>query len=302
MKIKAISLIIITCFVIASCETIGINNLGINNIGDVFSSLQSGFSNSGSQSNSTQSSNSQSGSTQSSGTQNNSSQNRTTTTAAPVQVTRDDPNRRADPDAANWDIAALDTAANVDYLTGIEKDVILEMNKVRTNPQKYVELYIQPLLRYFNGNNYSVPGQITIITQEGVAAVNSCITVLNMANSVDILTPERGLSLAAKDHVTDQSRTGQTGHNGSDNSTPETRMRRYGVFGRTWTYGENIDYGDTNGREIVCSLVIDDGVPNRGHRTSIMNSAFTQTGVGYGTHTQYRTICTITYAAGYSSN
>jgi hypothetical protein len=216
--------------------------------------------------------------------------------------TNNDPNKRADPDAANWDIAVLDTAANVDYLTGIEKDVILEMNKVRTNPKKYAELYIQPRLKYYSGKDYSVPGQITILTQEGVTAVNGCITALNRASSVGILVPERGLSLAAKDHVTDQSKTGQTGHNGSDRSTPETRMKRYGVFGGTWTLGENIAYGNTAGREIICSLLIDDGVPNRGHRTNIMNRAFTQTGVAYGTHTQYRTSCTITYANGYKGN
>jgi uncharacterized protein YkwD len=78
-------------------------------------------------------------------------------------------------------------------------------------------------------------------------------------------------------------------------------MKRYGVFGGSWTLGENIAYGDTTGREIICSLLIDDGVPNRGHRTNIMNKAFTQTGCAYGTHTQYRTSCTITYANGYSS-
>jgi uncharacterized protein YkwD len=209
---------------------------------------------------------------------------------------------RSDPDAANWDIAALDTAANVSYLTGIEKDVILEMNKVRTDPKKYAELYLQPRLKYYDGKKYSVPGQITIITQEGVAAVNDCITALSTASSVGILTPEKGLSLAAKDHVTDQSKTGQTGHNCSDGSTPETRMKRYGAFSGTWTWGENISYGEANGREIVCSLLIDDGVSSRGHRTNIMNKAFTQTGVAYGTHARYRTSCTINYAKGYVSN
>ena len=221
----------------------------------------------------------------------------------PVQpAARNEQSRRGDPDAANWNIAVLDTAANADYLTDIEKDVILEMNKVRTDPKKYVELYIQPRLRYFNGRNYSVPGQITVVTQEGVAAVNACITALNRANSAGVLMPERGLSLAAKDHVADQSRTGQTGHNGSDRSTPETRMKRYGAFRGSWTYGENIAYGENTGRDIVCGLLIDDGVPSRGHRDNIMNRAFTQAGVGYGTHTQYRTSCTITYASGYASN
>ena len=209
---------------------------------------------------------------------------------------------RDDPDAANWDIETLDTARDADYLSAIEKDVILEMNKVRTNPKKYAELYLQPRLKYYNGKNYSVPGQITIVTQEGIAAVNSCITALNRAGSAGILIPEKGLSLAAKDHVADQSKTGQIGHNGSDKSTSETRMKRYGEFSGSWTYGENIAYGEKTGRDIVCGLLVDDGVPNRGHRTNIMNKAFTQTGVGFGTHTRYRTSCTITYANGYTSN
>lgn len=222
-----------------------------------------------------------------------------TTTQATPQNTQ---SKRSDPDAANWNIALLDTAANVNYLTDIEKDVILEMNKVRADPKKYSELYIKPRLKYFNGRNYSVPGQITLVTQEGAAAVNDCVTALNKASSAGVLSPERGLSLAAKDHVTDQSKTGQVGHNGSDNSTPETRMKRYGVFRGSWTYGENISYGDVSGRDIICSLLIDDGVPNRGHRTNIMNKAFTQTGTGIGTHKQYRTSCAIGYAHGYVSN
>jgi uncharacterized protein YkwD len=267
--LKKIISVFCICFLIISCGTIGINLGGLS---------------APSQSNSA-----------------SSSQSRDPVTSS--QPTRIDPNRRGDPDAANWNIAVLDTAANVDYLTGIEKDVILEMNKVRNNPKKYAELYIQPRVRYYSGNNYSVPGQITIITQEGAAAVNGCVTALNRANSVGVLTPEKGLSLAAKDHVTDQSRTGQTGHDGSDRSTPETRMKRYGIFsGSMIGGGENIAYGDATGREIVCSLLIDDGVPSRGHRTNIMSRDFTQTGVAYGTHTRYRTTCTITYANGYISN
>jgi uncharacterized protein YkwD len=279
MKAKAVILLAAVCL-IASCETLE------KNIGGMFSSSQPA------------SSNAPRTPAQTRQPEANDQQRQT---GIPVNSSLP-AGGRADPDAANWNIAALDTAANASYLTGIEKDVILEMNKVRTNPKKYAELYIQPRLRYYNGRNYSVPGQITIITQEGAAAVNACIAALGRADSAGVLAPEKGLSLAAKDHVTDQSRTGQTGHNGSDRSTPETRMKRYGTFGGSWTYGENIAYGSSAGREIVCDLLIDDGVPSRGHRTNIMNKAFVQTGVGYGNHSQYRTSCTITYAGGYSSN
>ena len=268
---------LVLCFLVFSCETFG--------------SLFAGDSSS-SQNNPPKS--------QSTASTGSGSQSGTTITSS--QPARNDPNRRNDPDASNWDIAVLDTAADADYLLGIEKDVVLEMNKVRNNPKKYAELYIQPRLKYYNGKNYSVPGQITIMTQEGSSAVNACITALNKASAVGVLATEKGISLAAKDHAADQSKTGQTGHNGSDRSTPEIRMKRYGAFSGSWTLGENIAYGDTTGRDIVCSLLIDDGVPSRGHRTNIMNKNFTQTGVGFGTHSQYRTSCTITYANGYKSN
>ncbi|GHU62947.1 lipoprotein [Spirochaetia bacterium] len=211
-----------------------------------------------------------------------------------------DPQRRAAPDSSNWDIEKLDTAKDADYLSGIEKDVVLEMNMVRSDPKKYAVLYIQPKLQYFNGNNYSVPGQITLVTQEGKKAVDGCIAALSKMKSVALLTPELGLSLGAKDHTNDQGKTGQTGHDGSDRSTPFTRINRYGSGYKT--AGENLAYGGTSGRDMVTQLLIDDGVPSRGHRTNIMNKDFSQTGVSFGTHAQYRTMCAITYASGYTSN
>jgi uncharacterized protein YkwD len=217
-----------------------------------------------------------------------------------VSSARFDPAKRGDPDAANWDIAKLDTAKDADYLSGVEKDVVLETNKVRTDPKKYAELYIQPRLKYFSGKNYSVPGQITIVTQEGAAAVNGCIAALNRAKAAGILSPESGLTRAVYDHAADQGKTGQTGHGGSDGSTPFTRIARYGKGGNP--AGENISYGGNTGRDIVCQLLIDDGVPSRGHRTNIMNGSYTQTGVGFGTHPQYRYMCAIVYAKGYTSN
>jgi uncharacterized protein YkwD len=79
-------------------------------------------------------------------------------------------------------------------------------------------------------------------------------------------------------------------------------MKRYGRFTGSWTLGENIAYGGATGRDIICMLLIDDGVPSRGHRDNIMNRAFTQAGVACGTHSRYRTSCTIGYANGYVSN
>jgi uncharacterized protein YkwD len=210
-----------------------------------------------------------------------------------------DPDKRGDPDAANWDIETLDPAIGADYLTGVEKDVILEMNKARSDPKKYAELYIRPTLKYYDGKNYTKPGQITIVTQEGAAAVNACISALTKSKSAGVLQAEKGIWLAAKDHAVDQSKTGRTGHDGSDGSDPFKRMKRYG--GGYNTAGENCAYGPNTGRDIVVQFLIDDGVPSRGHRKNIMNGAFSQTGVSVQTHPEFRYCCVIDYANGYVS-
>ncbi len=197
-------------------------------------------------------------------------------------------------DADKWDIATLDTARNADYLSTVEKDVILEMNKARTNPSLYAELYITPRTKKFDGKVYNG----TLMTNEGVAVVNECISYMKKAKALPVLNPEKGLSLAAQQHSSTQGETNQTGHTGVDGSTPFTRIEKYGTFK---TAGENISYGAMSGRDIVVQLLIDDGVSSRGHRKNIMNKDFSSSGVGFTKkHKTYGSVCVITYAGGYS--
>lgn len=196
-------------------------------------------------------------------------------------------------DTDKWDIAKLDTARNVDYLSTIEKDVILEMNKARSNPTLYAELYITPRTKKFDGKIYND----SIVTNEGITVVNECISYMKKSKPLSILNPEKGLSLAAQYHSSTQGETNQTGHTGVDGSDPFSRIKKYGTFK---TAGENIDYGANSGRDIVVQLLIDDGVSSRGHRKNIMNKDFSSTGVGYTKkHKAYGSVCVITYAGGY---
>ena len=188
---------------------------------------------------------------------------------------------------------------NVNYLSRVEKDVILEMNKVRTDPQKYAQLYLQPELQYYDGKTYRKPGQIAMITSEGKEAVEECIAALSKMAKGSALSPELGLSRAAKDHADDQGRTGQTGHTGSDGSDFISRIQRYG--GGYLSVGENIAYGDDVARDIVIRLLIDDGLPSRGHRTNIMNPQYTKTGIAVGSHPRYGSMCVIDLADKYTS-
>merc|ERR1712062_773361 len=89
-----------------------------------------------------------------------------------------------------------------------------------------------------------------------------------------------GLTMAAKDHVKDQSVRGGVGHQGSDGSSFSERFQRYGCW--SGISGENVCYGQNSARNIVMSLIVDDGVPTRGHRSNIFHSQFNFVGIACG--------------------
>ncbi len=77
-------------------------------------------------------------------------------------------------------------------------------------------------------------------------------------------------------------------------------MDRYGKWLKA--AGENIDYGYNKADRIVLSLLVDDGVPNRGHRKSILNPQFKVIGVAQGTHKTYDYMFVMDFAGGFQEN
>ncbi len=183
------------------------------------------------------------------------------------------------------------------YLRNLENEVVREINLARKGPQEYGSL-MQDLLSLYEGNLLKRPGRITILTKEGVSAVNEAIEFLNSATPLKPLKHSKGMSRGARDHVKDLVPVGTLGHKGSDNSRAGERVNRYGKWRRQ--LGENISYGHKTAREIVIDLIVDDGIPSRGHRKNIFNSSFNFIGVACGYHAVYDIVCVTTFAAEYS--
>ena len=206
----------------------------------------------------------------------------------------------AGPVDGTWDLARLNTASEADYLTDNEKAVVLEINKLRSDPAAYARDYLEPMLTKYQGRKLVLPGQIPIVTQEGAVALKDAISALNKARPVPLLVPDNRLTLAARDHARDQGKSGRTGHGGSDRSDPGARICRYG----RWTHamGENIFYGDQDARSVVLHLVIDDGIPGRGHRNNFLNEHFKMVGVASASHPSWRNVCVIDFAGGFDES
>lgn len=179
----------------------------------------------------------------------------------------------------------------------LERGVLAEMNLVRANPSAYAK-HLEPMLDWFDGHLMLRPGSdVGIRTNEGQAAVREAIAFLRRQPSVPALEWSPGLWRAARDHARDLGPSGATGHVGSDGSTVDQRMNRHGHW--LGSAAENIDFGNDDPRRVVISLIIDDGVADRGHRVTMFDRSLRVAGVGCGRHKEYRHVCVIDYAAGY---
>ena len=183
-----------------------------------------------------------------------------------------------------------------DYLSLLEKAVVNEMNLARTSPKEYLSL-LEQFRKVYDGKLLKLPGQTPILTKEGTSAVAEAIRSLRSQTPVSPLSPSKGMSLGAKDHIRDLRTSGASQHKGSDGSQAWERVNRYGTWQKI--IGENISFGHNKARNIVMVLLIDDGVPSRGHRKNILNPDFRVVGVACGDHPTYRTICVITFAGAY---
>jgi uncharacterized protein YkwD len=182
------------------------------------------------------------------------------------------------------------------FLAALQMQMINEINLVRTDPKGYAKL-LTNRLRYYEGNLLELPGQIPIRTQEGVRALEETIQALKIARPVPALKLSEGLSRAAADHVKDQGRHGLFGHQGTDGSTPASRAGRYSSGPAQ--VGENVSYGAWIPRDVVIDLLVDDGVPSRGHRRNMLNPAYQHAGAACGNHSKFGTMCVIDFAITY---
>ena len=182
----------------------------------------------------------------------------------------------------------------------LAEQIVRELNYVRTNPRRYATEVLEPRLKYFDGDMYGESGKVRLLTQEGITPLQECIRVLKDTAVAEPLTLETGLCRSAQWLANDQACTGGMGHTGSDGSDLVTRINRYGTWGILC--GENCAYGSITARDIVVQLLIDDGVPSRGHRINILKQEFKKVGIGFNKtgNAPYGAVTVMDFAGSYT--
>jgi len=163
-----------------------------------------------------------------------------------------------------------------------EEEVLVVINYARTKPQAFAR------------NLRDADPEFATWTGDEAGARDEAIAFLMNQPSLPPLRWDDRLGSAARGHADAQGATGQVGHHGPQGDTFPQRLQRVGFYaGLT---AEGISYGQMSAEDVVRQLIVDSGVPNRGHRRDIFGRNYEAAGVGCGDHLRYGALCVIEYA------
>ncbi|WP_372784526.1 CAP domain-containing protein [Phenylobacterium sp.] len=170
----------------------------------------------------------------------------------------------------------------------LDEGVLQELNFARLHPQEYARLLQnQPASSWDRAR--SAHGD------SDPEATAQAIAFLMRQPPLPALRADGQLAAAAQEHVRAQGPTGAIGHEGQAGERFDDRLRRHGV--QAGTLAENIAYGPATPSDVIRELIIDSGVPDRGHRRNIFYQSFDAAGVSCGPHRGYAVMCVIDFAS-----
>ncbi|HTL97384.1 MAG TPA: CAP domain-containing protein [Holophagaceae bacterium] len=184
----------------------------------------------------------------------------------------------------------------------LAREVVAQINWARQDPKAAAQELRTWLPRFEGGRYLAFPGETRLRTEEGVQAVKEAIAFLDRQRPLAPLAWSERLARSAEDLAKDQSVHGGLGHVGSDGSRPMDRVERYGEVsgsvGEVVTYGTFGDPGIP--RRAALALIVDDGVPDRGHRALIFDGSFTLAGAAWGPHPIYAHMAAVDFCSGFA--
>ena len=185
-------------------------------------------------------------------------------------------------------LVAVMFAPTIAHAGPMEDAILAEINFARMHPQEYAKrLLAQPVTPWERALRQA--GQ----DDRDPTAFKEAVAHLEAQEPLGPLRADAALISAAVEHVELQGPAGEIGHDGPDGERFYDRLRRHGL---TETIAaENIAYGPPSPAEVVRALIIDSGVPSRGHRRNIFHAAFQVVGVSCGPHKDYATMCVMDF-------
>lgn len=178
-----------------------------------------------------------------------------------------------------------------DQMRQMVQGVVNEINSFRRDPNRYAEDMTR-LRNCYDGNVLTYPESgIQLETVEGREALEDCLQDLMNASPLPVLMHSQAIGRACQKHLSDLQDNDFCSHIGTDGSTPEERLSKFGEHREQC--GENIVFSMQTPKEVVWHMLIDHGSPDRGHRANLLNMDFHFLGAAFGRHPSAETVAIV---------
>ena len=181
-------------------------------------------------------------------------------------------------------------------LSALESQIFAELNKARNEPQSFI-VYLEEYKKYLKGNTLSMPNKTAMVMIEGLPAIEDAISDLKKNPKQTPLTFSNGLTKVARNQLADLLENPSLKHLGKDGSPLDRRMMKVGFT--DGAIAENISQRVEDAREVILTMIVDDGLKSRSHRKNVFSPTFKLFGIACGLAQNNNTICVAEFADGF---
>lgn len=201
--------------------------------------------------------------------------------------------------AQKWTDAEFEkanTAANADYLTNEEKNIILYMNLIRLDGEKFYYTFLEDYINNYNSKVKQYRNYNDLKIARNNSYYVSLLKHIKGVKNLAMFYPDEKLTKLSRDHAVDLNRNNLESHDSSNGDKFSKRLSKY--FPNK-SMSENIDFGFSNSLDIVCHLLLDCGVPSLGHRFNLLDQKYklNTVGVSIQPHPSYSWCAVIDYVS-----
>lgn len=159
---------------------------------------------------------------------------------------------------AGWDLNKLNTANGVGGMRKVEKEMVVLLNKARSNPKKFAREYL-----------------MDVQMRDPIA--RELYTTMLETKPMEVLKPDEVLLIPARRQAVALGTKGI----GKLKGTPK--------------YATTLGFNKSTSLDILLDLLIDRDMPNRVRRKQILNPDYKSFGVGFHPHTKFRYVWVMKY-------
>lgn len=160
---------------------------------------------------------------------------------------------------------------NASTMSSAEQQMIDEINVLRGDPKGYISQVQEYINQVKNDDMLDAAYKA-----EEISTAQELINELKNLDPLPLLEPHQGLHRVGITHGKDVQSQGMIGHKGSDGTWPWDRVRRDTELSDG---NENLVAGGNTVKESLMILLVDSGIPGRGHRKTLLEPKWTKCGV-----------------------